>query len=116
MDFTGVLCMLSFFTALRLMGFRFFRPTVCPRCQRDETTARRELWMILNTTGGVGPQKCTEELTQQGVDNSDTSDDSEDSYNGEDSENSQPEQQPLEDQSGIIEQMLNELKKKTNPS
>ena len=68
MDFTGVLCLLSFFMALRLMGFRFFRPTVCPKCQMDETTARRELWRILNAASGVGLQQCMEELKQQEVD------------------------------------------------
>jgi hypothetical protein len=65
MDFTGVLCLLSFFMALRLIGFRFFRPTVCPKCQIDETTARRELWRILNTASGVGLPQCMEELQQE---------------------------------------------------
>lgn len=50
---------------MRLMGFRFFRPTVCPKCQTDETTARRELWRILNAASGVGLQQCMEELKQQ---------------------------------------------------
>ena len=36
-DFEGVLCLLSFFMTLRLTGFRFFRPPVCPKCQMDES-------------------------------------------------------------------------------
>jgi hypothetical protein len=175
MDLIGVLYLLSFFMTLRLIGFRFFRPTVCPRCQRDETTARRELWRILNSVSGVGLKQCTEELQQQGVDeeidevndddneeidevndddneeidevndydneeidevndddneeidevndddneeidevNDDDNEEIDEVNDNEEIDNLQPEQKSTRDQSAIIGQMLNALKKNTD--
>lgn len=103
MNLTGALCLLSFFMALRMMGFRFFRPTVCPRCQMEETTARQELWRILNSTSGAVPPQCIN--GQQVVDSEDEGED--------EGDDSQSESHTTEDQSEVIGQMLSELKKNT---
>jgi hypothetical protein len=47
-DFTGILCLIAFFISMRLIGFKLFKPTMCPECEREETTASRELWVLLN--------------------------------------------------------------------
>lgn len=78
--------------ALRLMGFRFFRPTICSVCQKNETAARRELWGILNASSNE------EQKTRQG----DDSDEGESDYNSDENEG---------DQSAIIGQMLEDIKK-----
>ena len=111
MDFTGLLCLLSFFITLRLMGFRFFRPTICTKCQMEETTASQELWKILNTTSDVSLQQCTDK--QQDVGDSDSSSDS-DSNDDNEGDDTQQQSQVPGDQSVIIEQMLNALKKNTD--
>lgn len=49
MYFTGLVFLLSFFIGLKLTGlFPISRPTVCSRCQRDESEMRRQLWVLMS--------------------------------------------------------------------
>ena len=100
MDFTGLLCILSFFIGLRLMGFSFSRPTVCSRCQRDELEMRRQLWVLMSKARDNRKGDSDHEES-----NSDDSDSNSDSDSASDSNDTK------DNEKRIIGEMLNELQK-----
>ena len=112
MDFTHVLCTLSFFMALRFMGFRIYKPAVCPVCQINESKARRELWRILNTASSEELKQCMTEFAEKQKKNDESDEEDSDENEGDQSDDEETEEITTVDQSASVEQMIEENQQK----
>ena len=58
MDGTDVVCILTFFIILKLMGISFFRQCPC----KDDKIVKHMLWRVLNNESGAAFAKCMDEV------------------------------------------------------